>query len=71
MRVFKIKKVGIFFKVYEGLRNANDLIIEWQYKGRSLYEYEAEAYVRRNGREFNPNCDRVAKLWGGYGYYMY
>ena len=71
MRVFKIKKCGILYKVYEGLKNASGLIVEWKYIGDTLYNYQAYAYVRQNGREYDPSIDRVAKVWGGYGYYMY
>lgn len=71
MRIFMITRCGVFFKVFEGLRNTSGLIVEWKYKGRSLREFDARNYIRLNGREFNPTIDRVAKVWGGYGYYMY
>ena len=70
MRIFKIKKQGIIYKVYEALQDARGLITNWRFVGDTLYYFKAHHYVAMNGREFNEYTDRVLKTWDGYGRYM-
>ena len=70
MRIFKIKKQGIIYKVYEAIRDFNGLIIDWEYVGETIYNFKAYQYIRQNGREFNPATDMVMKTWDGIGTYM-
>jgi hypothetical protein len=70
MRIFKVKKQGIIYKVYEGLQDLKGVIFEWELKGRTIHRWQAEEYIRMNGREFNEYTDRVIKTWDGYGRYM-
>lgn len=70
MRIFKVKKNGILYEVYEAIRNINGLIIDWEFVGDTLYNFEAYHYISLNGREYDPAFDRVMKTWGGIGRYM-
>ena len=70
MRVFKVVKSGIIYKVYEAIRNVNGLIIEWKFVGDTIYNFKAYGYVRQMGREYDPAIDRVMKTWDGIGRYM-
>lgn len=70
MRIFKVKKQGIIYKVYEATRGFNGLIISWRFVGDTFYYYRALDFIRQNGREFDPATDRVMKTWDGIGTYM-
>ena len=70
MRIFKVKKQGIIYKVYEAIRDFNGLIIDWEYVGETIYNFKAYGYVNQMGREYNPTIDRVMKTWDGIGTYM-
>ena len=70
MRIFKIKKDGIIYNVYEAIRDCNGLIIDWEFVGDTIYNFSAYSYVRQHGREYNPAVDRVVRTWDGYGRYM-
>ena len=70
MRIFKVKQDGVIYKVYEAIRDFNELIIEWKYVGSTIYNYQAYGYIRQHGREYNPSVDRVMKVWDGIGTYM-
>jgi hypothetical protein len=70
MRIFKVKKDGASYKVYEATRGINGLIINWRFVGDTIYFFKAYEFIRQNGREFNPATDRVMKTWDGIGTYM-
>lgn len=70
MRIFKVRKQGIIYKVYEAIRDFNGLIIDWQLVGETFYNYKAYQYIRQMGREYNPATDRVMRTWDGIGTYM-
>ena len=70
MRIFKIKKQGVIYKVYEAVKDFNGLIIDWEFVGDTIYNFQAYGYVRQRGREYNPAIDRVMKTWDGIGTYM-
>jgi hypothetical protein len=70
MRIFKIKRQGIVYKVYEALQDFSGLITGWKLVGSSFYEWHADNWIKLQGRHFNPQTDRVMKTWDGYGRYM-
>jgi hypothetical protein len=70
MRIFKVKKKGIMYMVYEGLQDLKGVIFEWKLVGRTLHKWQADQFVLTMGREFNEYTDRVMKTWDGYGRYM-
>lgn len=71
MRIFKVKKDGIIYKVYEAVKDFNETIIKWKYVGEAQSSYWAYEYIRLNGREYNPLVDKVKVVWwDGQGTYM-
>jgi hypothetical protein len=70
MRIFKIKRQGIVYKVYEALQDVKGLITGWKFVGSSFHEWKVASWVRQNGRLYNPYSDRVMKTWDGIGTYM-
>ena len=70
MRIFKIKKQGIMYKVYEALQDFRGLITGWKFVGSTFYEWNADSWIQQNGRHYNPYTDRVMKVWDGIGTYM-
>ena len=70
MRIFKVRKQGIVYKVYEALQDIKGLIIGWKFVGSTFYEIHADSWIKQNGRFYNPYTDRVLKTWDGIGTYM-
>ena len=71
MRIFKVKRQGVLYKVFEALQETTGLIIGWKLVGSTLYEWNAASYIRQNGRLYDPTIDRVLVVWqDGIGTYM-
>ena len=61
MNIYKIVKCsgGAFYKIFRAVRNCAGIIYDWDYVGMCQHLFQAEHYVRNNGRKYNPKYDNA------------